>query len=490
MIRASVDTKNEQLVATALFFLAFILMHAYSFLCLGLGFDEIQDFFGAWSPTYLAQDRWGHSAYRFFFGDGTPIWAGGIAAAVWLALAYWCQIRLFEITSRVEYVIFGALNILCAQFALMLDFMQHADAVAFSLFASSLGVMIYFKKQSPWRTLLALLLLALAISCYQTILFFATILILVRYWIEAQALRFPFSIKRVITLSSLLLGSVIIWYTINAVCKAYAPQWALDYARDYHASRSQLSLFVQLGFTAKLFYLAHYTKLALLSACGGLEDGRWIYSSALLPLTYLMYHAWRTWRGITRLIGLALPLAVWVLPFVLVIILGTLQPARTFLAEPLALASLWLLAWRAAPASLTQMLIVRRLTIALLSLLFIQSFYRISTRERYDIARYEELKLMLQQLESYRLSLSMQQARELSVSIALYDANGEPDTMTPLTGIAKHHGMKHLSTQLTDQAKQRLNQMPSWPAVGSTITQGDRLIIRYDIKSRDQSLQL
>ncbi len=471
--------------AGSIYFALFCLLYLYHFLCLGLDLDEYMDFYGASLDTYTAQDRWGQSAYRLFFGEGTAIWAAGVASALYLSLTYVIQIQLLGLRSMMSKLLFGGLCLCCTQFAYMIGFMQHVDAIAFSLLLTTLSAYLLFTSQSAlwWRFLAAMLMTAFALGCYQTSLFYLTALVcalFIQKLFAGNSLRDL--AKPLIYFALLAILSVGLWYTLRLVTHPMASEQARDYATAYHSSRSQAGSFFGLDIKMKILYLAHYAKMTVITAFGSLEGGRLIYSTALLPLGYMITLSWLRLTWLPRLLSTALLLSIWLLPFVLILILGTPQPARTFLAEPLSLALLWTLAWNYAPERIKQGH-VQGIAIFLLAFLFIKALYRTSEAERYQNSSAQQLVAEIRLMEAQRLILSHQEGKEISVLLVPMNEKQGFDAVISLGPVLHHHQLKAFST-LRDEDEQKhyaelLAEKPYWPELGSVLRQGDQLIIKY-----------
>ncbi len=471
--------------AGGIYFALFCVLYLYLFLSLGLDLDEYMDFYGASLDTYTAQDRWGHSAYRLLFGEGTAIWAAGIASALYLSLTYVVQIRLLGLRSTMAKILFGGFCLCCTQFAYLLGFMQHVDAIAFSLLLSTLSVYLLFASQSAlwWRFPAAVLMAAFALGCYQTSLFYLTALSCALFIQKLFAGCSTRELVKILVFFSLFaIISIALWYIVRLISYPMASQQARDYATAYHSSRSQAGSFFALDIKMKILYLGHYTKMTLISALGGVEGGRLIYSTALIPLGYMITLSWVRLNWVPRLLSLAFLLSIWILPFVLIIILGTPQPARTFLAEPLSLALLWTLAWNYAPEKIKHGH-ARGIAIFVLAFFFVKGLYHTSEAERYRNNDAQQLVADIRLMEAQRLILSHQEGRDISVLLVPMNDKQDFDAVVSLGPVLHHHQLNAFST-LRKRDEQEyyaklLAEKPYWPELGSILRQGDQLIIKY-----------
>ncbi len=486
MISANQSSSTIALLKDAgLFFALFCVCYAYQFLGLGLDLDEVMDFYGASLDTYTAQDRWGHAAYRLLLGEGTAIWAAGIATAVYLAVAYALQLRLLQVEARVEKLIYLGFYLACPQFASMLGFLQHVDAIALSLLLSTTAIYLFYQQgRKLWlRALLGVLMLSIAAGCYQTSLFYALVLVfaceLKTFYQQQQQARFPWA--RLSKLALIFCAAVALWYALRMITYPLASEQAREYAANYHSSRSQLGIFPSLSLQAKCLYLAHYAKLTVIEALGSLSPTRWLYMTSILPLGYLLFSSLCKLRGMARL-GAPLMLAlIWVLPFMLIFVLGTEQPERTFLAEPLSLSVLWILAWRQAP-QLKMRPLVQRAMLLFLAFALIKTLYHAAAQERKRNHNYSLLVQDFQQMERLRVASSFAEEKNLHVMLLpIYEE--EFDSLILMPPYMHLQRLDYFSTpsDLTVRKSyvDKLKGRPYWPDIKSVIRESDTLIIKY-----------
>ncbi len=471
------------------YILVFVAIYGYMFICMGLDLTEMLDYYGAALDTYTTQDRWGHAAYRLFFGIGTGVWSAGICTALYLAVNFALQLRLLGLSSLMQKLVFGGFSLACTQLMLMMTCMHHVDALAFAFLLTTLSVTIM--RRGQWhlglRLALAIGLMAFSLGCYQTNLFYALALVLgieLKQQLDNPARKIPWN-SLILTLC-MLVAATGLWYAVRIVTVPLASEEARSFGEEYQKSRSQLGAFVSLDLKMKLIYLVYYSKQMVLTAFGSLEEGRWVYSTALVPLIYLSAIVWMRLRGIARWAALLAIASIWVLPFAIIVVLGTAPPARTFLAEPLSLSLLWAIAWTHAPR-LHGNEIVRRVALALLSLLLILAVYRVSEYERYRVHHYQLVAHDLQQMEQHRIALSHAEGKDLRVLLVPMN-EGQYDSGSLMGPYKVIHRLSYFDVPTSEEqvvgASESLADLPYWPAVGSVKREGDILMIKYHSPSR------
>ncbi len=128
-------------------------------------------------------------------------------------------------------------------------------------------------------------------------------------------------------------------------------------------------------FVIFLLFLAHYLKYMVYSEFGLMYAGQWVYTTALIPLMLLTLRHLKqkeTWS--TRLYSLTALALLWILPHIVIILLGTYQGEHLNLPEPLCCALLWII-WLKSE-SLTPTL--KRIGSILLIFILIQACYTVS----------------------------------------------------------------------------------------------------------------
>ena len=361
------------------FFLLYILIYGLLLPRLGLHWDEVLDFDGSATGTYIGAGRWGMALYRTLFGGGTVPWAAGIMAGLYLCTAIVLQTKLLRLDTPGLKFCYGALMLGMPQFESMLVYSFQSDAIALGFILCTLTNLLLFRKGtlplSCW--LLAILLMSLAIGIYQALLFYGCALAIGSWLVRRREKESPSPYRLAYRFGLTFLLAFILYYILRATTLALplASEEQLEYCLQYQQGMTQWGTFLGLTLTQKLLFLAHYLKYMVYSELGLMYAGQWIYTTALIPLFLLVLRHLKqkeTWN--TRLYCLIALALLWVLPHIMIILLGTYQGARVNLPEPLCCALLWII-WLK-NAALTPAL--KRTGGILLIFILIQSCYTVS----------------------------------------------------------------------------------------------------------------
>ena len=94
----TICAKNDIIIGLC-YLAAYFLVYGYIILRFGLNQDEILDFRGEASDSYLAAGRWGIVLYKDFFVSGCSPYIAGIVSGIYLAIAFVVQTRLLRLKS-------------------------------------------------------------------------------------------------------------------------------------------------------------------------------------------------------------------------------------------------------------------------------------------------------------------------------------------------------------------------------------------------------
>ncbi len=361
------------------FFLLYVLIYGLFLPRFGLHQDEVLDFDGSATGTYIGAGRWGMALYRTLFGGGAVPWAAGIMAGLFLCSAIVLQTKLLRLDTPGLKFCYGALMLGMPQFESMLVYSFLADAVALGFVLCSLTCLLLFRKGSlplsHW--LLAILLMSVVIGIYQSLLFYGCALAIGSWLIRRDEKDSPSTLQLACRFALTFLLAFILYYALRAITLALplASAEQLEYCLRYQQGMTQWATFLDLSLTQKLLFLAHYLKYMVYSELGLMYAGQWVYTTALIPLVLLaVRYLKRKEAWSTRLFCLMALAFLWVVPHIMIILLGTYQGERVNLPEPLCCAILWGV-WLKG-ASLTPGL--RRIGALLLLFILIQACYTVS----------------------------------------------------------------------------------------------------------------
>lgn len=372
-------TISKNILWGGAFFLLYILIYGLFLPRLGLHQDEVLDFDGSATGTYIGAGRWGMALYRTLFGCGAVPWAAGIMAGLYLCTAIVLQTRLLRLEKPGLKFCYGALMLGMPQFESMLVYSFQADAVALGFVLCTLACLLLFRKGSlplsHW--LLAILLMSIAIGIYQALLFYGCALAIGSWLVRRNEKEMPSPHRLTYRFGLTFLLAFILYYAVRALTLALplASAEQLEYCLQYQQGMTQWGTFLGLTLTQKLLFLAHYLKYMVYSELGLMYAGQWIYTTALIPLVLLtLRHLKQKETGSTRLYSLIALALLWILPHIMIILLGTYQGERVNLSEPLCCSLLWIIWLKSTTLTLPQ----KRIGGILLIFILIQSCYTVS----------------------------------------------------------------------------------------------------------------
>jgi hypothetical protein len=328
--------------------LAAVVAYGYPLTNFALHIDEeAAAVIGAFGPR-IATGRWGVALVRATLlpDPAVPFFLPllSLACLSAAAMAAACAVRL----RSADKYIFCLLFVTLPQFAYQMEFINQADCIAFGILCAALAYLAFVKagattprNRMMW-ILVSTVLLMLAISFYQTIVFvYATICILAclnRAVMNSSSVRSIFlhaAIAILIVMAAYLAYELITDLLRNTVISAEERDDALGYLSDlwgwHRADIWPQILAVCVATWADFVGASFY--------------GNAIYATVLIPLAAIVAAAIVAGLPLYR-IGLvaALAVAAIVCPFANLLILGQQQDPRTFVAEASAFAGIWAIA--------------------------------------------------------------------------------------------------------------------------------------------------
>lgn len=334
--------KKDIFLALTLFFV-YVCIYGYMSLRLGIGTEEAYAIAGESGDVYIANGRWGIYLYRKFSFIGPISYGAGIVAGIYLSIALILQIKILELKSLWGSLIFGLMYLSCIQWAYQLRYSNQSDVIALGILCISWAV--YLLKHNGWRYfLISTILITLAISIYQSLCIYVTMLTLLLClykYINTNNFRlFQWGLRVI----SIILSSLLLYFLIKYLIISLSdiPAEYLEYIKEYQkgmtgheqAIESDVPMWIIIG---------HYIKESLLNEMFGFAyRGQWIMNGAYIAGVLLILKiAHNKTNHIKKIISLMLLGTIYVLPYSLTTLLMHVQQLRTFMAEPLLLAGTW-----------------------------------------------------------------------------------------------------------------------------------------------------
>ncbi len=471
---------RKSIVPLAIFLLIYLCINGYAFLRLGLHQDEILDFYGQANDTYIAGGRWATALYRSIFGLGVNAWSAPLMTGIWLTLALGVQLRLFHWQKSSEQLLYVLFYALSNQLAYILVYSVLSDALALGTLCATLSVYCIFKLKAPalLRGILATALLCFSLGTYQANALYFGVLIL--GYLLAEHLK-GLSILRpriLLSIAAISIFSVALWFLVRNVTLGMASQEALDYTIDYQKGMSQWGIFLNLDWKARFLFVAYYIRITILEACGFIHPGQWLNILSPIALILLAIKILKTKRA---WLGLALIVAICLLPYALTLALGTIQDPRAHVASGLSIAILTTFAWTQLSSTTQRKLLY--VVSAILAFAFVKNLYWNSEKTKLENRYYETACNQLERMEALRQKLSLEQGVDLELAIFSDASQGESKkefsqpslgSNIPPVGVldwyARHLDMPLIRSTNTEERAfytEKMKNLQAWPSTES-----------------------
>ena len=443
--------------------------------------DEILDWQGQATDTYLVAGRWGLYLFRTLMGEGSFLLCSGLIAGCFIAGAVWIQCELLRFVSPVEKLLYGIFYMASNQFASILEYSFMSDVVALGIFSLSLSLYQWKNKRCYVS---AILLLTLSLSIYQTLgVYFYVLWALVMLRENSLSWR-ECKVFFLICIAALLLyaaGQWVVSYFVSV------PQETIDYVKNYQSSITQWPMFKELDMSGKILFIAHYALETVKSAFGIHNPQSLACASACVPLVLLCVFIIRHYARNKALVYVLLLVSVWYLPFVFSLLMGVKMEERVQLAAPVRLAGLWTLAFVMCPVSKRWSTLLMVFSIfCLLKAAYTTSAHARDVAYEYQHA-VQELKSIYAKAEETALSHGLKDYDVVLLGCAP-SASNVRDAASPrlinssiVHWYAKHyrlHGMKSMLTGHVEKYGAVYAQMPHWPHPDSVQVYENRVIVR------------
>lgn len=464
-------------------FFLYLLVNLYVLMRPSFHWDEILDWSGQATDTYLVAGRWGFYLYRLLMGEGAFPVTGGLIAGVYISLAVLLQTRLLRLDGLLANVLYACIYMACNQWAFQTVFSYQSDAVALGMLFSTLAVYFLVFRSSFCVTVL---FLTLALSIYQSLgLYFGVL------WAAVVLANPDKAGKTIVRLFITSLISLILYFGIQKLCMSVIsiPQNTIDYVQKYQASTTNWTTFGDIPPLLKFLCMAHYFKVSLIQALGSGEQFNVVTSISLVPLLLLIVRYLLTpsvW--LEKTVRIMLLGIVWYSPFALAFVLLGNPGDRANVAAPLSAACLWMLVIKefAIPAG------KQLLGLALVSVLLLKSSYANAVRARDEAHDYHSAVHQVQEIYSHARYLSAAagvECREVLLFAEDTPAQDESACVLPksfqtrgvLAWYARHYSLDGMRVGAPDEYQQhraKLETLPFWPDRNSVTINNGQIVVK------------
>ncbi len=466
----------------ATFMFLYLLVNAFVLMRPSPHWDEILDWNGQATDTYLVAGRWAGWMYRMVFGVGMFQVTSGLVAGVYVALALVLQTKLLHLDSPVFKFTYAALYIGCNQIVTQLVYSFQSDTTMLGLLLATVAVYILVRFD---KIIFSALLLSVALGTYQSIglcfLVFWAAVVLVQKQLSLKAL-----IRFAVSAGLGICVYIVIFRTILLVVDI--PQNVIDYVKNYQLTTTNWRYIPEYDLKLKLIAFAFYFRQSVMQAFGNGETFNWVTASAIIPFVVLV---WRRIReksaALLKLGNIALLLVIWYAPFALTFLLLGFPGDRVCMAAPMSAAFLWLLLLKESSAESKLVPIV-----LIGSLMFVvKATYTNGIKARQEA--YEHDYAVRQLHEMYYHARTLAASSRLSQYEIILMADGENSNSVfkfsapeyfksgVLDWYAAHyrlHGLRYAKETDYTKYADAMKTMPHWPDLNSIKQVNGDIIIR------------
>lgn len=488
------DCMSREIKWWIVYFMIYLLVYFPLLQRNGMHWDELFDAAGAANGTYIAAGRWGLALYRVVFGLGYMPWVSGIVAGVYIAAALVLHGRLLGIYSRYGKFLYGALYVGCIQWAMQLQYSHQSDAVAFALLCSTLSVYLLSMNRGLCR-LFAVGLLVYACSVYQTSILYFLVLKVLTVVVSPVPVSEEWR-RYVREFCCVFIAGVL--YLISSVVSKSLPIVTEEDLCYMHAIQTGMSkwgeILVAPSLSGKIelcmFYAVCYTKVIIKNLLGMTYEGQWVFCTAICPVIFLLRQYLLRKRDVIRAV---LVLSIWVMPFMMTLVVMTDQGARVSLAEPLAVAGLWVLCLKNRNLSPTWRIVC----------VLFGGFVILKSEYRCAVIAEDEKNIYLSKMDNLRKLdariLSVADSAQLSSPTIIYFGEVSSHVRNPYVkrwGKRRDHQVlmtlpngafpDELSVNMRKRTPEEacaykgiVEKMPKWPEPGSVTCRGNTILVRF-----------
>lgn len=467
-----------------LLFLIFFLTHLFVFMPMlaryGYRWDEILDFTGAATDTYVANGRWMQAILRIILGEGVHPWTSPFLACIVLSATSVMQCEIFRWGSFQRRLAYGIAAVILHQYAFVMQYAHQSDTIAIGILLSTIAVQYLIEKEISWRTLSGILFICLAISIYQSLGLYVVALLLI--WGILECSRGEE--RKVYSVAIKSIGAIMIALALWKVGKECSLMFISEETKECY-EYAQASMSNNEGIlAAPLGYTCHYMLLTIKHCVMPEFKMEWLYGFTALPVLLIIIATFRLQNNkISKLAIIVGVLALWILPFTMILALGNEWPCKphTRIAEPIAFAGLWSIAGVMNANCLKCSQRCKLMVYIAMLLLLVRasaSVADIAAKERALFeSRIYNIKQMIREADAFveKNELSVNQDKYIFFDSATKYEHGSVDFTSSYP--AWH---KIRSAQKSDykEHKEAVDEMPCWPHSGSIREDKGEVIIK------------
>ena len=329
---------NKSTICFFACFFIYLVVHFALFSREGPHWDEILDWQGGATDTYLISGRFGTYVYRLVLGEGAMPWLAAIISGLFISAAVLLQTRLLKLKGILLCVAYAGIYLACNQWCTQLVYSFQCDSVALGLLWCTLSITCLIEKRRwGWATFF----LFLALGTYQSLGLYWAVL-----WAAVILKNNTIRMGDFILAGGVCIMGLAAYFIANKlfIMVVSPPAETIAYVQGYQKSLSDWYNMPKYPLHLQILGLLHYFKSSVCQAFGIGERFYPAVCTAVIPMTLLIVRYLRNEEAmLTRLVRCLLVLLVWFAPYILSFVMLSETGARVCLAAPVSLASLWIL---------------------------------------------------------------------------------------------------------------------------------------------------
>jgi len=295
----------------------------------------------------LCNGRWGVYLFRVLFDCGEFLpYGAGILAGLFMSGAIYLQTKIFGINKLFSQILYAVFYLGCTQWVYQLCYSNQSHVLALGFLCASAAVYFQVKPKGRICTLAgSAILLCCAISTYQTLILYYGVLM--GAYLLLKCLKSSNGLCSVKDIMYAAGGGIVAlggYYAIEFLLI----QWikpsphTMYHVKAYQATmRGDFRCVLDAPFLLQLRIMAHYfIKVPLCHILDAISNGYWVLVSIFIPALILGVRVIYMYK-FKSLLCISFIAGIIIMPYVANAILLTSLPERAYVAEPLALASMW-----------------------------------------------------------------------------------------------------------------------------------------------------
>lgn len=464
-------------------YLIFIAVHLFVFMPMlfrfGYRWDEVLDFTGAATDTYVGSGRWMQAVLRYVLGKGVHPWSSSFLACAVLSAASVMQCRIFKWGSFFRDVAYGVMMLAIYQYAFVMQYAHQSDTIAIGILMLTLALQLLIRKGWTRDTAAAALIVGLAISIYQSLGLYMVGLLLVWGMLECARGDSKYAFKVACKSAAVIAFALLLWKCGKVASLEFIGEETQDYCRYSQESMSNSAGFLM----APVGYTAHYGILMAKRCFSPDFKMEWLYSCTVAAVLLIAVSTLRlAVSKLSKLVIILSSAVLWLLPFFMILALGNEWPCKphTRLAEPLAFAGLWSIAGVLSAECFGKIRHARRIISVVLVFIIVRAGMCVSDIAKKERALFEGRVYNIKQMEREADALAERVGMSLNSRYVFFDdrvqyEHGSVDFTSSYPAWTK------ISTaQRADYERHKavLDEMPNWPQDGSIRFDNGKIIIK------------